>query len=454
MENRSNMGRDEALAQAEAAVAAAIPTAEADPTRPAFHFRAPAQWMNDPNGPIYHEGWYHLFYQHNPYGDQWNHMHWGHARSRDLVTWEHLPIALWPSLEAGEDHVFSGSTFLDGGAKPVIFYTSIGGQRRPEQWMATPDDQDLLKWSKSPSNPVVSDEEIDEWRDPYLFTEDGQTYMLVGGGQAGKGVIALYSATNADLTGWRFERVILHHEAVPNLECPNIVKIGSRWVLLVSLNGYVEWFSGAFDPASGVFKSEKNGIVAGGSYASQLLQDKDGHPIHLAWVNTNKHKGWNGWITLPSVLGLTQDGELTRKPIRALERLRGAEEVWEDMAIEGEVMLDLNAGAQLEIFADIEVRSAREIRLRVLTTQEIAFDVEAGTLSLPGRAPIPMALEEGRLALRIFVDHAALDVYSEDGKVTECATLESSPEEQALSIVAAGGAAQIRSLRVWEMSSA
>lgn len=449
-----NEGREAALAEAEASVSAAIKTADDDGTRPTFHFHSPAQWMNDPNGPIYYDGWYHLFYQYNPYGDQWNHMHWGHARSRDLVRWEHLPIALWPSVEAGEEHVFSGSTFLDHNGKPVIFYTSIGSERRPEQWAATPNDEELLQWSKSATNPILTDEAIDEWRDPYLFTDKGRTYMLVGGGQSGKGVIVLYSATNSELTAWRFERIVLHHEAVTNLECPNIVKIDDRWVMLVSLDGYVEWFSGSFDPASGVFQTLKNGIVAGGSYASQLLFDKDGQPIHLAWVNTSKHKGWNGWITLPSVLGLTPDGELTRKPISTLEGLRGAERVWEDRAIEGEVLLDKEAGDRLEIFADVEVGNATEIRLRVLTTQEIVFEADGSTLSLPGRSPIPIALEDGRLRLRIFVDRSALDVYSEDGLFSECVALDYTPEQKALSVVSAGGEATIRTLRVWKMSSA
>ena len=98
-----------AVAEAMKAVAAAVPKAMADANRPVYHFHPPANWNNDPNGTIWYKGWHHLFYQHNPYGAVWGKMHWGHARSRDLVNWEHLPIALWPSKEKGEEHVFSGS---------------------------------------------------------------------------------------------------------------------------------------------------------------------------------------------------------------------------------------------------------------------------------------------------------------------------------------------------------
>src|SRR3972149_6996682 len=102
------------------AVEAAIPKAQADPGRPGFHFLAPAQWINDPNGPIFYNGEYHLFYQHNPYDDRWDHMHWGHAKSKDLAHWEHLPIALWPSLEKGEGHCFSGCATVTADGTPVL----------------------------------------------------------------------------------------------------------------------------------------------------------------------------------------------------------------------------------------------------------------------------------------------------------------------------------------------
>src|SRR5262245_47292866 len=115
-----------AIDRAMASVEQATPRLEKDRTRPIYHVLGPANWMNDPNGPIYHKGFYHLFYQHNPYGDDWGNMHWGHVRSPDLVHWERLPIALWPSKEAGEDHVFSGCAVLNGAGQPMIFYTSIG----------------------------------------------------------------------------------------------------------------------------------------------------------------------------------------------------------------------------------------------------------------------------------------------------------------------------------------
>lgn len=194
-----NPARDAALAKAEAAVQAAIPIASADPDRPLVHFHAPAQWMNDPNGPIFYKGWYHLFYQLHPFGAESGTKYWGHARSRDLVRWEERPIALWPSKEQGESEVWSGSIVLGLKGKPVLFYTSIGKDREPEQWIATPEDDDLDRWHKDPvriTQSVNGAGPIAEWRDPFLFDDFGLKYLITGGGRNGRGIVALYKATD------------------------------------------------------------------------------------------------------------------------------------------------------------------------------------------------------------------------------------------------------------------
>src|SRR5206468_2657170 len=145
---------DPALVKATEAVLAAMPTAEADPERPSYHFRPPANWTNDPNGTIYYKGWHHLFYQLNPFAARLGSQHWGHARSRDLVNWEHLPIAIWPSEERGERAIFSGGAAIAADGRPRLFYTSIG-KPQPEQWMVIPKGDDLIAWEKYAGNPIL-----------------------------------------------------------------------------------------------------------------------------------------------------------------------------------------------------------------------------------------------------------------------------------------------------------
>jgi beta-fructofuranosidase len=464
MTNPTDQEARDLTAKAMAATKEAIPLASQDPSRPTFHFLPPSRWMNDPNGPIYYRGWYHLFYQFNPYGDAWGDMHWGHARSRDLVDWEHLPIALWPTKSKGEHHVFSGSTYLDDKGKPMIFYTSIGNPH-PEQWIARPIDANLFRWTKPDENPVVSvgthaPTVIDEWRDPFLFTEGGTTYMVVGGRHEGRGAVAAYQATSPQLTAWRYLGIVFHHPTANLIECPNLVKLGDRWLLLASHDGRVDWFSGTLDLATPRFHATRDGVLAEGSYASQLLTDKRGRTVHLAWVPTHDRKGWNGFMTLPSTLTLDPNGDVVRKPIEALTKLREEKLELKSTLVDGQLDLsDRIQGDRLELIADIDPGQAKKIHLRLQASKDgkravtITYDPQTQTLQTPNRTPIP--LDAGnRLKLHLFLDKSALDVYANGGKSTQSTPLQSHPGDKGLQITTEGGPAKIRSLKVYTLRAA
>jgi beta-fructofuranosidase len=445
----------EPIAKAMSATHAAILGAD-DPTRPAFHFRAPAQWMNDPNGPIYYRGWYHLFYQFNPYGDQWGNMHWGHARSRDLVDWEHLPIAVWPSKSKREDHVYSGSTYLDGTGQPAILYTSIG-PRDPEQWIAVPGDRNLVTWKKPDANPVVSTRthrptQIDEWRDPFLFSEAGSTYMVTGGRHEGHGIVALYEAKRSDLTAWRYRGILFQHPDSNLIECPNLVKLGDRWLLLTSHDGRVDSFTGELDLKGKAFRSSRRGVLAEGSYASQLLTNRKGQTVHLAWMPTSDHKGWNGYLTLPSILTLDGAGDVVRKPIPELRKLRNHKVELRNTVLRGELDLGAQAeGHQLELVVDVDSGDATTLRFRI-GTADIVFDARERRLQVPGRSPI--SLPKGPVKLHVFLDRSALDVYADGGRATRCVSLPPGQGTPRVSLAAEGGTARIRSLQLFSLRGA
>ena len=132
--------------------------------------------MNDPNGLIWREGMYHMFYQYNPFGERWGTIHWGHAVSKDLIHWKELPIALYPSREEGEIHCYSGCAVEKDGI-PYLFYTSVGeGERGPEhgaqQWSAVSDDG--MKTFRKLGKPAIPQslhegEMRSRWRDPFLW---------------------------------------------------------------------------------------------------------------------------------------------------------------------------------------------------------------------------------------------------------------------------------------------
>ena len=161
--------------------------AAADPTRPVYHFGPPSGWMNDVNGPLLHRGYYHIFYQLNPYHTDARYgTHWGHARSTDLVHWEDLPIAIWPSTEAGETSCYSGTAGFNKDGQPIILYTSTKkwGQGRNalepfEQWAAVGDD-DLISWTKHPDNPSLT---LERGRPPGVRLEVARPLLLLRAGQ-------------------------------------------------------------------------------------------------------------------------------------------------------------------------------------------------------------------------------------------------------------------------------
>lgn len=457
------------LASALAAIRRAIPAAEADPRRPAYHFHTPAQWMNDPNGPIYYRGWYNVFYQFNPYGSQWGSMHWGHARSRDLVNWEHLPVALWPSKREGEDHVYSGSTFPRGDGKPMAFYTSIG-PRDPEQWAALPDTPELLLWHKAPGDPVVTEatsgtDHIAEWRDPFLFAENGVTYMVTGGGLNGRGIVALYRTANSGLTSWKYLGVLFQHpdSQIHNVECPNLAKVDGKWVLLTSTYGKVESFVGRLDLAHRKFIAEKRGVLADGSYASQLLHAADGSVIHLAWMHTDQGKAWNGYMTLPSALRIAPDDTLYRQPIARFSALRG-----KHVRIVGRSVTGVDAlggqisGQSLELIADIDPGTASSVTLKLRVSQDgsrsvaIRYEPATRTLFTQGRDPVVLpASRSNALKLHLFVDRGALDVYAAGGAVTQCAFFpDAQPGDVGFQVAAQGGTARITRMDSYTMKPA
>jgi beta-fructofuranosidase len=458
-----------AIGKAMEAVSAAIPRAESDPDRPVFHFRPPAQWNNDPNGTIFYKGWHHLFYQHNPFEAKWGHMHWGHARSRDLVNWEHLPIALWPSIENGEEHVFSGAAISGPDGRPLLFYTSIG-KREPEQWLAMPADDELITWEKYPRNPVISTKhhgtlKVFDWRDPFLFREQGKTYMVCGGNlrpSGGRAAVQLYQATNQPLTEWRHLGTVFEyrHAQTRNFECPNLFRLGTKWVLLVSPHNPCEYFVGSLDLERVIFTPETHGTLdPGTSYASNISSDDRGRTILWLWgrTETNPEKGWNSVMAMPRVLSVDSDGFLRQRAAAEFESLR--EETWR---VSG---MDLNDTPQavegvrgdcLELEAELAADSASGVGLRLRCSEgkpgvEIHFSRE-GFLSV-GNAKI-FAARQKSLELRVFLDKSVIEVYANDGAVAVFTPFNAVPGAMEVQAFASGGTARLVSLRAWRMKPA
>lgn len=433
---------NQAIQQAMASVDAAVPRAEADPLRPSYHFRPPANWMNDPNGTIYHNGVYHLFYQHNPYGDAWDHMHWGHASSGDLVHWTHEPIALWPSHEQGEAHCFSGCAAVDIDGTPMLIYTSVGpgerDQRPPNQQWAALGDTPWRTWHKDDANPIFALETHGgptfegDWRDPYIFTWAGRTFLVLGGNCDDQAMVALYEAPGGDLHRWVFRKIIyrVSINLTPFCECPNFFPLDDAWVLLLSPYRPVEYTVGDFDLDTYTFTPRTTGVidpgfVAGGTtsfyYATNTLIDAEGHRVLLGWVRGfPPEKGWNGCLALPRILHIDDNMRPRQMPHPALEALRhhhqpiGAQHV-----THGRTQLARASDAAFELALSLRPASGTTFALELcaVNTAVPALSITYANSKLQiGDVTLDWPVsDEEPLTLRLFADRSVIELFSQDG---------------------------------------
>ncbi len=416
--------------------------------KPAYHFTPPAHWMNDPNGPICLNGEYHLFYQYNPHGDDWDTIHWGHARSRDMVFWEDLPIALTPSAEKGEHHCFSGCTVVDDDGQPFIVYTSVGeGDRNhitgSEQWIAK-GSSDLITWKKWTGNPVMTsdihgDTEISEWRDPFVWKEQNTWYMLLGGSHQGAGCALIYRSP--DLLKWEFLNIVDEDKVGAAVwECPNLFTLGNRHVLIYSpdqtKDDRVRYKIGLLREDFR-FESEHEGILDHGGrrgyYAPTTFIDGQGRRVMFGWMPETRGdykgiRGWAGMQAIPRVLSL-KDNRLCVEPIPEIEKLRegtyryeGAREITGsiDTGIKGEALeLQLaveHAEGPFSVKFFRSTRGEEETVLRIdPEAKKVVIDrsrsslfagIDGSDISADFTPPA-----DRKYNIRMFLDHSSVEVF-------------------------------------------
>ncbi|WP_017811417.1 glycoside hydrolase family 32 protein [Paenibacillus shenyangensis] len=328
--------------------------------RPHLHFAPQQNWINDPNGLVYFEGEYHLFYQHHPHSTVWGPMHWGHAVSTDLIHWEELDIALYPD-EQGT--IFSGSAVIDWNNTSGLFPDEPGMVAIYTTHLDTADSPDIdapyvqsqciayshdrgRTWTKYEHNPVLSSTDKPDFRDPKVFwyRPKGYWVMALATGQS----ISFYTSSN--LLDWKlvseFGAGIGCHEGV--WECPDLFRLpvegteASKWVLLVSIGDSPElyhgsrtqYFTGSFDGRQFMPDHSKIQWLDYGrdNYAGVSFSDipqSDGRRIYMAWMNNWRYAhqlptgNWRGSMTLPRVLSLRSIKDkmvLCQRPVAELDR--------------------------------------------------------------------------------------------------------------------------------------
>ncbi len=457
----------------------------ADPHRPQYHFLAPSNWLNDPNGLFQWRGEYHLFYQHNPEAAVWGPMHWGHAVSRDLVHWEDLPIAMAPTPGGPDmDGCWSGVIVDDHGVPTMIYSgNSAVGQRA---CLATSTD-DLRTWMKYPGNPVIpekpADLDVGHYRDHCVWREGDTWLHLMGAGIHGQGGTALLYRSS-DLRSWEYLGPICVGRAAETgeiWECPDLFTLDDWHLLLVSPIPLARTLvlSGTFDGRT--FTSVRTGEVdAGGHfYAPQTFRDDRGRRIMFGWLwegRTNeaaRAAGWAGVMSLPRVLSVGPDGRLLSEPLPELSQLRERRRVYADLALPREetVVLEDAAGDSIELDLTIDPGDAARFEVALRRSPDggeqtvLVYDLAAGRLEIdrsrasldPSARSDPFGLNwahgaDRLIRLRIYVDHSVIECYAEG----ECLTTRVYPlraDSLGVALSAHGGAARIVSAEVWDMRS-
>ena len=429
--------------------------------RPQFHFTSRRGWLNDPNGLVFFDGEYHLFYQHNPYGTGWGNMHWGHAVSTDLVHWMELPIALYPDAHGT---MFSGSAVVDTlntagfqtGKAPALVAMFTAAGTPFTQGLAFSNDRGRT-WTKYSGNPVLP-HIVGENRDPkviwYAPEEKWVMALYLDGDRLG-----IFEST--DLKSWKMLQEVRIAGAS---ECPEFFPIRLensddpelvRWVLYAANGRYrVGTFDGKHFSASDNVLELNHGNCF---YASQTFNNipaEDGRRILIPWGQISfPGESFNQMMGLPVVLSLrsTKDGpRLFANPVKELHGLRTSEHRIDAAVIPGGNVYSHLQGELWEIDSTVTVGSAKEIVFD-LRGVPLHYDVTTETLSCLGRS-VKLRTQQGAIHLHIFVDRASIDLFGNHGEVYMPLGCLLDSKNRSLSLTSSGGEGSVKA-RVYSLRS-
>lgn len=393
--------------------------------RPQFHFTTRRGWINDPNGLIYYEGEYHLFYQHNPFERDWENMHWGHAVSKDLVHWVELPDALFP------DHLgtmFSGSAVIDYGntagfnkdGTPAMVATfTAASSDRQVQGIAYSLDKGRT-FTKYEGNPVIDSKEkwnSQDTRDPKIFWyAPSKHWVMVLNERDGHSIY-----TSANLKDWKYESHITGF-----WECPELFELPvdgdknhTKWVMYGASGTYM---LGSFDGKVFTPEAGKYFYTTGCIYAAQTFTNipaSDGRRIQIGWGRVS-HPGmpFNGMMMLPTELTLrtTKDGiRLVSVPVRETESLFKPVRSWNSLSSDdaNRYLKEFYNADCLRIKTTIKLSHATDAGFNLFGQRMVGYDLNSNTLN--GRFYSPQDPTSMELSADIYIDRTTIEVFIDGG---------------------------------------
>lgn len=393
--------------------------------RPQFHFTTRRGWINDPNGLIFYEGEYHLFYQHNPFEREWENMSWGHAVSKDMIHWQELAVALDPD-DSGT--MFSGSAVIDynntagfnkGNTPAMVVTYTVDGHGKQVQSMAYSLDKGRT-FTKYKGNPLIDSKEkwnSQDTRDPRVFWyAPGKHWVLVLNERDGH---SIYTSTN--LKDYTFQS-----HTTGFWECPDLFELPvdgdknkTKWVMYGASNTYM---IGSFDGKKFTPESGKHYFSSGTIYAAQTftnIPEADGRRIQIGWARLS-HPGmpFNGMMLLPTQLTLktTKDGiRLFSAPIKETEQLFTKAGEWKNLneADANEKLKAFSNADGVRIKATIKLSHATSAGLRLFGQNIVDYDMNFNLVN--GRFYSPEDMTSMELTADIYIDRTSVEVFIDNG---------------------------------------
>lgn len=462
---------------------------------PQFHLAAPAGWLNDPNGLIYHNGLYHAFYQHHPYSEDWGPMHWGHATSKDMIHWKHQPIALAPGDDFDKSGCFSGSAVSHEG-KLYLFYTGHiwlgkeGDDSQVYESQCVAISEDGIHFEKK-GTILQPPKGYMHFRDPKVWYQDGKWWMVVGArDEKDQGQVLLFSSDTLFEEGqeWSNEYKVLGKTDDKNVymwECPDFFPISHEndFAVVFSPQGKrVEGYQyrNLFQTGSliGKWSPKQSFDLHGGFieldnghdyYAPQSFEAADGRRVSMGWMDMwnspmpSKQEFWAGCFTLPREITFDKVKNCLRMvPVKEVEALRQNKQTIQPTtlnhqsiklmddtpALELNLTLSLDSKAEkfgvwlgkgLEIFVD------NQSNRLVINRHYPQFDI-SGSRS----APLP---EGYKIELRIFIDRSSIEIFVNQGDLVFSTRYYADKDDRSLHLFAMGGDAQILAGEYWTLKS-
>jgi fructan beta-fructosidase len=482
--------------------------------RPQFHFSPEANWMNDPNGLVFLDGEYHLFYQYYPDNTVWGPMHWGHAVSTDLVHWNHLPVALYPDSLG---YIFSGSAVVDSGNTAgfgtgdipaiVAVFTyhnqkleASGSDSYQSQGIAYSTDKGRT-WTKYSGNPVLPNPGKRDFRDPKVFWNEGTRKWIM--------ILAVYDRvhiySSGDLKTWSFESEFGESAGAHGgvWECPDLFPLkveGSevaKWVMLVSINpggpnggSATQYFTGEFnghtflpDEINVKWVDRGTDNYAGVTWSG--IPHTNGRKLFIGWMSNWNYATvvptgvWRSAMTVPRELSLIKEGEgylLFSEPLRELDNLqsgsrslfpeKNGKEMEKGFSVDGldlnqcEVNFEFNTGTE---FKDtLKLILENDLGGKFITgysggTNQIFIDrTKSGNTSFSkGFASVIKAPYQasGILKIRMFIDAASAELFVDDGKLVMTTIFFPVKNYSKLSVFSGGKNVILRKAEFYELAS-